>query len=80
VLNANILIFDLQSSLNGFPVYQTVEYVLRHIRITSADAYDILRATNLNDLVKVLINFLKRETISTLYEYKIYIYCSIIKT
>jgi len=46
-------------------VYQTVEYCLKMIiELTAADAYEVIRATNLNDLMTFVIDWLKRETIS----------------
>jgi len=54
----------LQTYLKEISLYQTVEYCLKHVHLTAADAYDVLRATNLNDLLKFVIHLLKRETIS----------------
>lgn len=46
-------------------MYQTVDFYLKtFVRLTPADAYTILRATSLNNLLRFLIDWLKRETIS----------------
>jgi len=45
-------------------VYQTVDFFLKtFVHLTPADAYEILRATSLNSLLRLVINWLKRETI-----------------
>lgn len=69
MLNVNISIVVLQTYLKEIHLYQTVEYCLKHMQLTAADAYDVLRATNLNDLLKFVIHLLKRETISMSYKY-----------
>ncbi|XP_025191639.1 lon protease homolog 2, peroxisomal-like isoform X1 [Melanaphis sacchari] len=49
---------------NKLPLYKTVAYCLKtFVRLTPADAYTILRATNLNDLLRFVTDWLKRETI-----------------
>eukprot|EP00102_Acyrthosiphon_pisum_P019851 XP_016657061.1 PREDICTED: lon protease-like [Acyrthosiphon pisum] len=47
------------------PLYQSVDILLKtFVRLTPADAYEILRATSLNNLLRFVINWLKRETIN----------------
>lgn len=63
------MLFISQNILNKVPIQRSVDLCLKHIiRLTSADAYKILRATNLNYLVKFIIEWLKQETISMLYK------------
>lgn len=63
----NNAFITLQILFNKLPLYQTVEYCLKNIiQLTPADAYEVLRATNLNHLIKFVINWLIRETISML--------------
>lgn len=58
----------LQTFLKQFPLHLIIEYCLKNIiQITPYDAYEVLRATSLNDLVKFVINWMKRETISMLF-------------
>lgn len=55
----------LQNLFKKNPVRQTIEYCLKYIiNVTQDDAYEVLRATDLNDLLKFVIDRLKRETIS----------------
>lgn len=50
---------------NKIPLYQTVDFYLKNfVRLTPADAYEILRATSLNNILKFVTDWLKRETIS----------------
>lgn len=54
--------------LKLYPLHQIIEYFLKGIiRITAADAYEVLRASSLNDLVKFVIHRMKRETASMLF-------------
>ncbi|KAL4097954.1 hypothetical protein QTP88_022636 [Uroleucon formosanum] len=55
----------LKLLFNKTPLYQTVDFYLKtFVRLTPADAYTILRATSLNNLLRFLIDWLKRETIN----------------
>jgi len=63
-VSPNVFII-LQILSNKLPLYQIVDLCLKgFIHLTPADAYEILRATNLNDLLIFVTNWLKRETIS----------------
>ncbi|CAH1738862.1 lon protease homolog 2, peroxisomal-like isoform X1 [Aphis gossypii] len=49
---------------NKLPLYQIVDLCLKgFVHLTPADAYEILRATNLNDLLIFVTNRLRQETI-----------------
>ncbi|KAF0772871.1 lon protease 2, peroxisomal-like [Aphis craccivora] len=49
---------------NKLPLYQIVDLCLKgFVHLTPADAYEILRATNLNDILIFVTNRLKQETI-----------------
>lgn len=55
----------LQILSNKLPMYQIVDLCLKgFVHLTPADAYEILRATNLNDLLIFVTNRLRQETIS----------------
>lgn len=55
-----------QFLFNKAPLHLTIEYCLKKfINLTPADAYEVLRATNLNSLMKFVIDWLKQETVST---------------
>lgn len=71
MLNVNIFVI-LQDLLTETPLYGIIEYCLKIIPLTQADSYIVLRATNLNDLLKFVIYLLKREIISMYM--RIYIY------
>lgn len=46
-------------------MYEIAQYCLKNIiHLTPADAYEVLRAKNLNSLLKFVIDWLKREIIS----------------
>jgi hypothetical protein len=63
-----IYLFILQKFLKQFPLHLIIEYFLKNIiQITPSDAYEILRATSLNALVKFVINWMKQKTISMLF-------------
>ncbi|XP_025410436.1 lon protease homolog 2, peroxisomal-like [Sipha flava] len=55
---------NFQKFLKQFPLHLIIEYFLKNIiQITPSDAYEILRATSLNALVKFVINWMKQKTI-----------------
>lgn len=55
----------LQIFIKNFPLHKSVDYCLRnYINLTLADAYEVLKAADLNGLLKFIIDWLKRETIS----------------
>lgn len=55
----------LKILFNKTPLYQTVDFLLKtFVRLTPADAYEILRATSLNYLLKFVMHWLKQETIN----------------
>lgn len=59
--NVFIILQILSSKL---PLYQIIDLCLKgYVHLTPADAYEILRATNLNDLLIFVSNRLKQETI-----------------
>lgn len=55
----------LKILFNKHPLYETIDFYLKKfVYLTPADAYVILRATNLNSLLRFVIDWLKRETIN----------------
>lgn len=60
-----IFFIILQNMFKTVPMYKVIEFCLRYvINLTPDNAYKILKASDSNNLLKLIIHWLKQETIS----------------